>query len=88
MTEPLATPDEVNRFHAQSDVDSSSFAQHHTIGIKSNQVSDGRHTHDGRNSLLLLAGKFPAFPVAASSPPTQSEVQACIDALRELGAGS
>lgn len=47
----------VNRFHNKSDVDSSAFAQHHTIGPKPNQASPGPHKHTGADgSNQLLAG--------------------------------
>lgn len=39
--------------HAQSDVDSSKYAQHHTIGIGPNQVPAGDHNHDGVGSKLI-----------------------------------
>jgi hypothetical protein len=38
--------------HRQSDVDSSKFSQHHTLGVGPNQASPGNHNHDGVNSLL------------------------------------
>jgi|TARA_R110000796_G_scaffold14138_1_gene46324 hypothetical protein len=42
--------DEVKTLHRDSDVDESPIAQHHTLGILSNQASPGDHTHDGRSS--------------------------------------
>lgn len=47
-------PREVNLLHARSDVDNSSVAQHHTLGMDPNQASPGHHTHNGRNSKRLL----------------------------------
>ena len=47
-------PDEVNRLHDKSDVDSSQMAQHHTLGLKHDQASPGDHTHNGQNSKLLM----------------------------------
>lgn len=85
MTSPA--PDEVNVFHAKSDLDTSKVAQHHTLGPGANQSSPGAHKHDGRDSKLLLRGEFPSFPQSASLIPTQAEVDACIQALRFLGAG-
>lgn len=45
----------VKEFHVNSDVDSSTDAQHHTIGSGVNQVASGAHDHDGQNSPFLLA---------------------------------
>lgn len=36
-----------------SDVDSSKFAQHHTLGLGANQASPGSHTHNGADSSLI-----------------------------------
>jgi hypothetical protein len=49
------SPQEAQNFHRASDVDASSFAQHHTLGPRHNQSSPGDHTHDGRTSPLLPA---------------------------------
>lgn len=48
----ITTPEaqNVNDFHGRSDVDSSIFAQHHTLGLRRNQGSRGDHDHDGVNS--------------------------------------
>jgi len=43
-------PKEVGEFHKWSDLDSSPFSQHHTLGIGHNKASPGDHTHDGINS--------------------------------------
>jgi hypothetical protein len=53
-----ATPEprEVNLFHSRSDVDASTFAQHHTLGIKHNQASTGDHIHDGASSRKIGQG--------------------------------
>lgn len=49
-------PEVVARFHARSDVDSNSTAQHHTLGVKHDQASPGDHKHTGDNSLLIMEG--------------------------------
>lgn len=49
MTMPNQAQD-VSRYHQNSDIDSSSLAQHHTLGTQSNQAVAGDHTHNGRNS--------------------------------------
>lgn len=94
MTQPNATPatetpsaTAVNKFHSNSDVDTSSVAQHHTLGIQANQGSPGHHTHDGKNSKLLGKGKNLSFPTTANAAYTQAQMQAVITALRQLGFG-
>ncbi len=52
-----ATPREVAAFHAGSDVDSSTFSQHHTLGVKHNQATYGDHSHDGKSSRLVGDGQ-------------------------------
>lgn len=47
-------PEEVNRFHDRSDVDSHWGAQHHTLGIKHDQAAPGDHLHDGKASKKLM----------------------------------
>lgn len=49
-------PREVNLFHARSDVDSRSTAQHHTLGQGHNQASPGDHVHDGKSSRKIGQG--------------------------------
>lgn len=49
-------PEQVSRFHERSDCDSSSTAQHHTIGVKHDQAAPGDHKHDGVGSLRLMEG--------------------------------
>lgn len=46
----VASPEEVNFFHLNSDKDSAKTALHHTLGIGPNQASPGNHNHDGKNS--------------------------------------
>jgi hypothetical protein len=46
-------PKDVDSSHQGSDLDSSSFAQHHTLGFNPNQASPGHHVHDGSNSKLI-----------------------------------
>ena len=43
-------------FHAFSDVDSDSSAQHHTLGPGVTQASPGAHSHDGSTSNILFSG--------------------------------
>lgn len=52
----MPTPDVVDSFHTNSDLDSRVQAQHHTLGAAPTQASPGDHTHDGGTSALLLAG--------------------------------
>jgi len=51
-----AAPDVVIAFHARSDVDSSTTAQHHTLGLKHDQSAPGDHKHDGKSSRRLMEG--------------------------------
>lgn len=53
---PRATPEEVEDFHQNSDLDSRPEAQHHTLGPGSSQAAAGNHRHDGGDSELLLTG--------------------------------
>lgn len=53
---PKATPDEVEEFHQNSDLDSRLEAQHHTLGAGPTQAAPGDHLHDGGSSSLLLTG--------------------------------
>ena len=46
----------VDDFHEQSDLDTRSESQHHTLGGKQDQASPGNHTHDGGTSQPLWAG--------------------------------
>jgi hypothetical protein len=49
----IASAEEVNLFHLNSDKDSSVFALHHTIGLGPNQAAAGNHTHNGKDSPRL-----------------------------------
>lgn len=49
-------PRDINLLHARSDLDSSTIAQHHTLGIKHNQASTGDHVHDGKSSRKVGQG--------------------------------
>lgn len=85
---PSPTPQEVNRFHAKSDVDSSKVAQHHTLGFQANQSSPGDHIHDGKTSKQIGAGLDTGFPTLADASYNQTQMQAVLDALVDLGFGS
>jgi len=49
----VASIEEVNAFHLNSDKDSSVFALHHTLGRGANQAAAGNHTHNGKDSAQL-----------------------------------
>lgn len=88
MTSPDSpSPAAVNKAHANSDVDTAVNAQHHTLGIKHNQASPGDHKHDGRSSRRIGQGFNLSFPSTASATYSQAQIQAIIDALRNLGYG-
>lgn len=78
----------VNKFHANSDVDSAVTGQHHTLGIQHNQASPGDHKHDGKASKRIGAGIDPTFPAVANVAYTQAQIQSIINALRALGFGT
>ncbi len=88
MTQPTPTSTEVSKFHANSDVDAATTAQHHTLGILHGQSSPGDHKHDGKSSKKLGKGVNVSFPTTASATYSQAQIQAIIDALRNLGWGS
>ena len=91
MTSPVAgspNSNEVTKFHANSDIDASTVAQHHTLGIGHNMASPGDHDHKGKNSKRIGKGLNPAFPSTATVGYTQAQMQAVIDALRDLGFGT
>lgn len=54
--ENTPTPGQVNSLHTNSDVDSSTSAQHHTLGIKHDQAASGDHVHDGKASRKIGTG--------------------------------
>ena len=82
MTNPLVpiTSQESNAQHKNADVDTSSVALHHTLGISANQSSPGNHIHDGRNSKSLGKGFNVSFPTTANASYNQAQIQALIDA--------
>jgi hypothetical protein len=82
------TSQEVQKFHSNSDIDSYTNAQHHTLGIQHNQSSPGDHIHDGKSSKRIGKGLDPAFPTTAGAAYSQVQMQAVIDALRDLGLGT
>lgn len=47
---------EVADFHTNADTDGKATSLHHTLGPRPQQASPGNHSHDGGNSLELLAG--------------------------------
>ncbi len=91
MTNPFAgspPPDTVDRFHANADRDGSQVALHHTLGIQHNQASPGDHLHDGKSSKKIGKGFNLSFPTTANASYSQAQMQAVIDALRDLGYGT
>lgn len=80
-SEPITNdPKGVDQGHQNSDLDSSKFSQHHTLGPNPNQSSPGNHIHDGSNSkltpansILDLVGGFTTYVptwVAVTTNPT------------------
>lgn len=60
-------PKSVDQGHSNSDVDSSKFAQHHTLGYTPGQASPGNHVHDGSQSKQISAGDLLELSVSAVS---------------------
>lgn len=73
-------PSQINAFHAKSDKDASSVAQHHTLGLGANQASPGHHNHDGRNSKRIFDG----FTVVGSKGGNAA-LTSLISVLAQLG---
>ncbi len=88
MTQPVPQSTEVTKFHSNSDVDASTSAQHHTLGVGHNQSSPGDHTHNGKNSKKIGKGLDVAFPTTAAGAYSAVQMQSVIDALRDLGFGT
>ena len=80
-SQDIAPPQTVARFHNKSDMDSSSEAQHHSLGIKGGQASPGDHKHDGSTSKRLLEGT-----TITGSRAGGAALVSVIDALEKLGA--
>jgi hypothetical protein len=77
--EPSA--DAVERFHTNADTDVRNESIHHTLGGNPGQASPGDHTHDGSDSVALLAGYEIQTSAAIATWRTQVE-----SALARLGA--
>lgn len=88
MTQPTPNSDAINKLHANSDVNTSVTAQHHTLGIEHNQASPGDHKHDGKSSKRIGKGLDTGFPSTANAAYSQAQIQSIIDALRDLGFGT
>ncbi len=65
--DPYKPPQDVNRDHYRSDVDSSTTAQHHTLGASHNQAAYGDHTHNGSNSKKIGNGTVVSITGSRSS---------------------
>lgn len=58
---------EVDNAHAHSDVDSSVFAQHHTLGTKAGQAAPGNHKHGIGGGGFHIAGPWSTSAPAGST---------------------
>lgn len=74
-------PREVNQFHSRSDVDSSTTAQHHTLGVKHDQASPGDHNHDGKGSRKIGQGLNLTVSVAGT---TQQDIDNLLAMLHNV----
>lgn len=79
--EDKPTPQKVNDFHTNSDVDQEPDSQHHTLGQSPGQASPGNHSHNGSDSVALLEGV-----VLVGSRGGNSSIASILQALVKLGA--
>lgn len=82
----FASPDQVEKFHRKSDLDSKPQAQHHSIGSSDNQASPGTHRHDGTTSQLILEGFVLTGNRGTASVAGVGALTTIIQALVQLGA--
>lgn len=61
-------PRSVDQGHQNSDLNSSIYAQHHTLGPNPNQSSPGNHNHDGSSSKQLDLSVIDLIPWIAWAP--------------------
>lgn len=80
---PFETPnaEQVNRIHENADTDGGLNAIHHTLGPLREQAAGGQHTHDGGDSVQLLADT-----IITGSKSSGAALASVISALVELGA--
>lgn len=71
----------VAKLHQNSDIDHTDKSQHHTLGPAQFQASSGRHSHNGSDSVQLLAG----FSITGTRG-SATAVVSIIAALVQLGA--
>lgn len=75
-------PADVNKFHKNSDADTSPLAQHHTLGPGANQSSPGDHIHDGKRSKLI--GQGMGLTVTLSSGTADAKIAALVTQLKKV----
>jgi len=56
VIDPAPPPQDVKAFHKRCDRNSSTLADHHTLGPDHNQAAGGDHIHDGVSSKKLMEG--------------------------------
>jgi len=85
-TKNFPSPEDVLNIHMNSDVDGSTFAQHHTLGPNANQASPGDHAHDGSSSNYLFD---PDVDIAAGDISTtaglHTAMRAVLNAMKKIG---
>ena len=86
MTHPMPQSQDVSSYHQNSDQDSSSFAQHHTLGINNVQASPGDHNHNGRNSKQIANLDILGHPSSAFGT-TAISIKASSTYVLAVGAG-
>jgi len=72
----------VDAFHKNADTDSRTESIHHTLGPGPNQASPGSHSHDGSDSVQILAG----MTLTGSKATPSTMWPSIIAALVRLGA--
>ena len=81
-----AEPAEVRDFHRNSDVDSSSLAQHHTLGVTQNTAAEGSHNHNGSNSRkIALTDVSIGKPTVTGSRGANAALGSLLNQLEALG---
>lgn len=83
FTEQYPSAKTVTDFHRNSDVDTRSESQHHTLGTGRTNSSPGDHKHDGGSSLALMPDIIFSGVITSYNKSVLKQIMA---ALVQLGA--